>query len=449
MTSARTAHPSTAARTWTEHVRRRNREELRSSVRLFSSLVGGFAFLVGTWWTYTWIEPPRSRSEGQLFLARTDGTDGHSVNPLLLFEPFDADGDGTVEVIAAVADSSFGGVERFEAWNLRGELIGGWTAHLFYGLPFLTTPWASEAGDVNGDGRGDVLVLSVPRRLVTIGVGELRELDEPGATITGLGAGDLDGDGRADLVLVDEYGGGAVRARAERGVDGFALWSTQLAAGLARSTANKVRLARLGDQNGDGAAEFVCLATQAEGTPQLTLLSGRNGAVLRTSAAAAWVDVESAGDVDGDRLDDMLARTGEFAVVLTRGANNEHLRLTPPAGHMTRAVGVGDLDGDGRSELLLLASEYTSTATIGRLHRGSDGGLIRELRWAGETLWAGASVARAGDLDGDGRGDLLVGAARHYDADFHVHGARRPRRSWVMAYSGAFLCSSSEPLVIR
>jgi hypothetical protein len=449
MTSARIADPSTAAETWSERTRRRNREELRSHVRLFASLVGGFACLVGAWWAYTWIELPRSRSEGQLFLARTDGLDGYGKSPLVLFEPFDADGDGANEVVVAIEDSAFGGVERFEAFRSDGELVATWSRELHFGSLFGALPWITSAGDVNGDGHGELLVLSSPRRLLTLATGAVRELADPGTTLIGRGAGDLDGDGLADLVMVNDYGGGAVCARAERGVDGVALWSTQLAAALARDTANDVRLARLGDQNSDGAAEFVCLATPLDGTPQLAVLSGRNGAVLRTNAAAAWVEVESAGDVDGDGLDDVLARTSEFAVVLTGGANHEHLRLTPPAGHMTRAVGVGDLDGDDRSELLLLASEYANTATIGRLHRGSDGGLIRELRWASETLWAGASVARAGDLDGDGRGDLLLGAARHYDGDFHLHTARRPRRSWVMAYSGAFLCASSEPLVIR
>jgi len=121
---------------------------------LFASLVGGSACLVGAWWAYTWIELPRSRSEDQLFLARTDGTDGHSVNPLLLFEPFDADGDGASEIVVAIEDSAFGEVERFEAFSLAGEVVSSWSRELNFG-PFLDEhPWVVSAGDVNVDGRG-------------------------------------------------------------------------------------------------------------------------------------------------------------------------------------------------------------------------------------------------------------------------------------------------------
>jgi len=44
---------------------------------------------------------------------------------------------------------------------------------------------------------------------------------------------------------------------------------------------------------------------------------------------------------------------------------------------------------------------------------------------------------------------VLLGAARDDCDEFNLHTARRPRPTRVMAYSGAFLCASSEPLVIR
>jgi len=64
-------------------------------------------------------------------------------------------------------------------------------------------------------------------------------------------------------VFVDLDARGALRARAERGLDGAAMWSTDLAAALALDTDRDVRLARVGDQNGDGADDLECLAAPA------------------------------------------------------------------------------------------------------------------------------------------------------------------------------------------
>jgi hypothetical protein len=396
------------------------------------------------------VELPRWRGEGVLFLERQDGARLMSRTPLTALEPFDADADGQLDIVVAVEDSAFGGVERVEAWNRAGEIVASWSADTHTSSIFGESEWIASAGDVDGDGRGEVL-LRYPTRVVSIASGAVRELGGPAELLDGVGAGDLDGDGRADLALAFVGGGERLLVRGVRGADGAELWSSDVAQGSRRSQgpSTKARLARMGDLDGDDVAELACVAFTRDLEHRLVVLSGATGAILNSNTTRPWLDVANAGDVDRDGLDDVLAFTDAFAAVYGERGTIELLTLEMPRGVVSRALGIGDLDGDGRAELLLVADEAGGSPSLGRIHRGADGSVLRELRWSRHSHFPAGGVAPAGDLDGDGVNDLLVCAPREHDNEWLPNAWRRPRSSWAMVYSGRFLAASSEPLEIR
>jgi hypothetical protein len=140
-------------------------------------------------------------------------------------------------------------------------------------------------------------------------------------------------------------------------------------------------------------------------------------------------------DLDGDGLADLLVA----AAGASSSAGEVYLYSAGPSmtGSLTDAdadatlvgesandgagnvVATGDLDGDGLYDLMIGASQLdttTSTNTGGAyvlLHTpsgteslsGADGRFVGDL----DRIYAGAAIAYAGDVDGDGLGDLLVG----------------------------------------
>ncbi|MCC6782653.1 MAG: FG-GAP repeat protein [Planctomycetes bacterium] len=187
-----------------------------------------------------------------------------------------------------------------------------------------------------------------------------------------------------------------------------------------------------GDANGDGVDELVVgMSLDARNGAQagaVALLSGRHGEPLVEMLGAAGDRLGSAvaglGDVDGDgRADFAVAapyddRGGRDAgaVVVVSGASG--VLLWTAFGHAPfeqlglALANAGDLDGDGREDLAAgapLATGAAELAGLVRAYSGASGALLHS--WAGvqagENL--GSSLAAAGDLDRDGRGDLAMG----------------------------------------
>jgi FG-GAP repeat len=153
--------------------------------------------------------------------------------------------------------------------------------------------------------------------------------------------------------------------------------------------------------------------------------------------SAGW-SVAGAGDVDGDGLDDaVIGATGHdygaaesgAAYVMLGGAHGGATSLTSPDAKVVGENGgdaagwsvaiAPDMDGDGSDDLLvgaqlndaggsdagaayLLYGPITTTYDLGTADA--------KLQGEASSDYAGASVAGVGDTDGDGKGDILVGA---------------------------------------
>ncbi|MEO1512514.1 MAG: integrin alpha, partial [Planctomycetota bacterium] len=203
-------------------------------------------------------------------------------------------------------------------------------------------------------------------------------------------------------------------------------------------------LADTSDLDGDGANDLIIgeqayFAAPTDPFPKgrVTVVSGRTGATLFEFVPEAGgrigFAVSSAGDIDGDGVDDVLGGApfrgattpAGFlpfmgAVEVYSGADGSPLlTVTAPVlnqGFFGAAVAdAGDVDDDGTPDLLVGAPfDGQLDAVAGRAFviSGADGAVIREYEPSGAQEEFGAGTANAGDIDGDGADDHIIGAAR-------------------------------------
>lgn len=316
----------------------------------------------------------------------------------------------------------------------------------------------SAAGDVNGDGIGDVII--------------------------GANGSDTNGtdSGSSYVVFGNTTGFPAVfPMNTLNGATGFRLDG-------AASDASGRSVASAGDVNGDGIDDLIIGAPNASAASgrsyvlfgraaggfasliQLSSLDGSNGFRLDGVAAGdvSGVSVACAGDVNGDAIDDLIigalgaspngVASGSSYVVFGTDAvfpasiplssldGNNGFRLDGIAANdqSGRSVSTtGDLNGDGIDDLIVGAHQASpegsgnagsSYVVYGRRTgfpsiiplSGLDGSSGFRLDGAMFADFSGRSVSSAGDVNSDGLDDLIIGApfARPIGSSYVVYGAR-------------------------
>lgn len=317
--------------------------------------------------------------------------------------PFlDANGDRYADLLVGLP-----ALNRVQYWN---NLSGAFSSLSFSTLTGSTSFGTSvaAAGDINADGYGDALVGSPSTNQVMVYHGSASGLlTTPATTLT-----------------------------APTGTTSF---------GASVSSA--------GDVNGDGYADVLVGAPDSN---RAYLYYGRAAGLSTTAAvtlvptgagANFGVSVAGIGDVNADGYADIAVGTDGASIVYVWFGGASGLGSTPtgvsaPSGALGfgRAVaGAGDVNGDGYPDVIIGA--YNSATAY--LYRGSSAGLATtpSTTLAGGAAQLGLAVDGAGDVNGDGFGDVVVGAPAG-DSTFIYYGtssgtASTPSITLPRSYTGS------------
>jgi hypothetical protein len=351
-----------------------------------------------------------------------DGKTGAELHSFFAFSPNftggvrvaagDVDGDGRADIIAG---SGVGGAQVKVFSGKSHEEIRSFVPYdtRFSGGVFVA------AGDVDGDGLADIITGADagagPHVKVFNGRSgaEFKSFSPFLATFSGgvrVAAGDLDGDGRADIIASGGPGGGTVKAFSGKTGDEMgelAPYGAQYAGGV---------FVAAGDIDGDRLADVITGAGAGAPGGHVRVFDGRTGSELNAFDAfpasfTGGVRV-AAGDLDGDGVTDIITGTGAGAthVKAFSGRDGSVLHSFFPYGDSFSGgvfVGSGDINGDGLDDIVTGADSGVGPHV--KVFSGQTGAELQSFFAFPPTFTGGVRVA-AGDVDGDGRADIIVGS---------------------------------------
>jgi hypothetical protein len=301
--------------------------------------------------------------------------------------------------------------------------------------------------DVNGDRRADVVAVNYD---ASLNVGSTWSMLSVGGTsfsaprqwssqgfngTSAILAGDVNGDGRADLIAVNYYpasntGSTWVTTSSGTGFSAPQPWSDQAFGGTAAMLA--------GDVNGDGKTDLIAVSfsTAAQSGSTWVMTSTGTGFALPqqwSNLAFHGTSAILAGDVNGDGRTDLIAvsysrahGTGSTWVMTSTGTGfNAPEMWSSDRFTGTSAILAADVNGDGRTDLVAVSYDTTRSAGSVSVTLSTGTGFRTPEVWSTQPFSGNAAIL-AGDVNGDGRADLI---AVNYSPD-------GSGSTWVMTSAG-------------
>ena len=343
------------------------------------------------------------------------------------------------------------------------------------------TSWGTTP-DVNGDGYADVLVGAPNANTVSVYLGgaaglsaspqiTLRDPKGSGTNIyfgaSVASAGDVNGDGYADVIASAEGSAAYLYLGGAGGLDSspaVALPSPNGGGDFG------LRVESAGDVNGDGYADVI-IDDNVTGHVYLyygssTGLSVSPAVVLSGAAGSDFGhSIDGAGDVNGDGYGDVIvsvptlnAENGQVYLYLGSAAGLSSapaLTIDCPGANEggCRMASAGDVNGDGYADMIIGVDVLNDAVGQAYIYLGSAAGLASSpaVTLVGPETNVGDSfgrwVATAGDVNGDGYADVAVGADAEGDRSVGADGGLNTPAGWVHVYLGSPTGPASSPTV--
>jgi alpha-tubulin suppressor-like RCC1 family protein len=360
----------------------------------------------------------------------------------------DLDGDGKPDLI--IPDSYAGEISIYQNISTNGTLTAG-SFGPRVDLPVLpssgTSPYFVVVADLDGDGRLDLVVLNPDNNVVSI----LRNISSPGPITTnsfaaridlpggssmrGLAVRDLNGDGLPDIVTANS-GENTVSVYQNLSTVGNIAFAPR----VNFTTDNGPQGLAVADLDGDGNPDIVSVNWNFPNWNNSTLSIFRNlgtGGNITTNSFAPEVSIPTVstafpiaiGDLDGDGKPDLVVGGSENSSTIavyrntsTPGSITASSFAAPvifSAPGWVNSIALADLDGDGKLDIAMvsqISSVFSVFKNVSQPGSFTTASLAPRVDYAAGYNPNGMAV---GDLDGDGRPDIIF--ANTYDNTISIY----------------------------